>query len=469
MNKKFKTLSNLCAISLIIPITVYAENSEPNNTLERINSGGQLTVQGDHSRVLLSNIETLTDEQNSKRRRGHAFFNTLFISGESEVPKREGLGPLFNGASCEVCHNRLGRGRMPLLSDTQPSSLVFQLSSLSHRKQWQDFHPVYGKNFNPFATPNVPDEGRIKISHTVIKGQYVDGSSWQLLKPEYQFIQLNYGPFEHDSIIKTAFSPRLGQSLIGMGLLEAISDEAILKNEDPNDLDQDGISGRAHRIQKNDTSVIGRFGWKATQAKLINQITDALSNEQGIKTRYQPHHNCTSFQQKCIESDALSNAIELIDEDLTSLVFFTQTIPVPERRNSDHFDVIQGQRIFNSISCQKCHVDHYITSYIEDMPVLSEQAIYPYTDLLLHDMGEALSDNRPVGNASAREWRTPPLWGIGLNNIISGDESYLHDGRAKTLEQAILWHGGEAETAKNKFTSLTKTQRDQLIAFLKSL
>lgn len=432
-------------------------------------SGGMLTVDGDNQRVLLTPIDNLSLKQQQKRRRGHAFFNTLFISDASEVPKRSGLGPLFIGASCEVCHNRLGRGRMPDLSDTRPLALVFQLSTLQNNNQWQALHPVYGENFNPFSIANVPDEGRISIKYKSIKGYYNDGMSWELLAPEYEFSQLSYGPFENDSIIKTAYSPRIAQSLIGMGLLEAIPDEEILENADPDDLNNDGISGRAHRQKQGQNYVLGRFGWKAEQKSLRSQITAALQNEQGIKTTDRPESTCTASQVACLRADLQGKEIELIDEDLEAIVFFTQTIPVPKRRNSGADDVKKGEDLFNSLSCQKCHIASFTTKKQSDFPLLSKQRIHPYTDLLLHDMGEQLADNRPIINATGREWRTAPLWGIGLNKIISGSESYLHDGRATTLEQAILWHGGEAEASKESFIQLDKVSRDSLIAFLESL
>lgn len=443
--------------------TVFAEETVNEN------SGGMLTVDGSDHRILLTPIDNLSLEQQKKRRRGHAFFNTLFIADASEVPIRAGLGPLFIGASCEVCHNRLGRGRMPNLADTQPVALVFQLSSLQNNGQWQAFHPVYGESFNPFSIVNVPDEGRINVTYTDIKGEYRDGMSWELRAPNYEFTHLSYGPFENDGIIKTAYSPRLAQSLIGMGLLESIPDEAILKNADPDDIDNDGISGRAHLRLQGNNSILGRFGWKAEQVSLRSQISIALKNEQGIKTTDHPISNCTASQIACTEAGTQGKQIELNDKDLDAIVFFTQTIPVPKRRHSDSDEVKKGEKLFNALACQKCHIANFTTKKQSDFPLLSEQKIHPYTDLLLHNMGEQLADNRPIGNATGREWRTAALWGIGLNKMISGQESYLHDGRALTLEQAILWHGGEAEVSKQAFMQLNKVNRDNIIAFLESL
>lgn len=450
-------------LCLFLSTTLYADEVMSDN------SGGMLTVEGGEPRVLLTPIDNLSLKEQQKRRRGHAFFNTLFIADASEVPKRSGLGPLFIGASCEVCHNRLGRGRMPNLAESKPLALVFQLSSLQYNQQWQAFHPVYGEVFNPFSIDDVPDEGRVSIEYHVIKGQYSDGMPWQLSAPKYEFTQLSYGPFENDSIIKTAYSPRLAQSLIGMGLLESISDEAILKHADPNDDNSDGISGRAHLQMHENNAVLGRFGWKAEQVSLRSQVSVALHNEQGIRTSDHPNSTCTASQVACLRAEEQGKEIEITDEDLDAIVFFTQTIPVPKRRNSAADNVKKGEQLFNSLFCQKCHVASFTTKKQVDFPLLSEQKIYPYTDLLLHDMGEQLADNRPVINATGREWRTAPLWGIGLNKIISGAESYLHDGRATTLEQAILWHGGEAEMSKQGFMQLEKINRDNLIAFLESL
>jgi len=459
----------LLLLGLVAVSELFAQTSIEPITPHKKNSGGMLTVQGEHSRVLLSAIDNLSPEHQQKRRRGHAFFNTLFISGESEVPKRQGLGPLFNGASCEVCHNRLGKGQMPNLTDTQPSALVFQLSTLQKNQQWQTFHPVYGDIFNPFAIPGVPDEGRIEMNYNIIKGTFSDGSPWELSSPSYTFKTLNYGSFEDKEIIKTAFSPRLAQSLIGMGLLEAISEQDIMRNADPDDENHDGISGRAHYFRHDNQVRLGRFGWKATHVNLRAQITDALKNEQGIKTTDHPHTSCTKQQIACLNADLKGKNIELTNEDLEAILFFTQTIPVPERRNINDEQVLKGEIVFNTLACQQCHISSFRTQKQAGLPLLSQQTISPYTDLLLHDMGEDLADNRPVLDASGREWRTAPLWGIGLNKLISGTESYLHDGRAKTLTQAILWHGGEAELSKQQFLQLNKSNRDNLIAFLKSL
>lgn len=469
MNDLIRTA--FAALTLSVCQSAVSDSSDQETLADYLNtnSGGNLTVTSADARVLLERPPVLNQQQRKLRDRGHAFFNTLFLPGPSEVPLRDGLGPLFIGASCEVCHNRLGRGRLPRPEDRQPVALVLQLSTQLDQNLWQDFHPVYGANFNPSSIPGVAAEGAINIQHEPINGAFADGQPWQLTAPIYTLTDLAYGPLQRTGIRRTAISPRMTQSLIGIGLLEAIPAATILANADPDDDNADGISGRPNRIPTvNSTTQLGRFGWKANQINLRDQTTAALLNEQGITSHDRPEQNCTPFQPACMAAQS-SEKPEIAETDLNAILTFLRYIPVPARRNVADPTVIRGAQLFQQAACHACHTAHFKTGQMSNDPALAEQDIYPFSDLLLHDMGEELADNRPDHAANGREWRTPPLWGIGLTQAISGEEAYLHDGRARSLQEAILWHGGEAHTSRETFRYFSANDRNALIAFLRSL
>lgn len=427
-------------------------------------SGGTATSSGTDRRILAARVPGLAPRQEKAATHGEAFFNTSFVPAPATAARRDGLGPLFNSANCRSCHNGLGRGRPPAEANQQPVALVLQLSAPDQDGHWGD-DPVYGPNFNPFAIPGVEPEGRVVISHTPIRGEYLDGEPWELLAPEYRLEALRYG----DPHPELAISPRLAQPIIGMGLLDAVPEEVILALADPDDEDGDGISGRPNWINGPDGKRrIGRFGWKANQPDLRAQTTAALFAEMGITTSDRPRQNCTAFQFSCLEAPS-GGEPELADEDLADLVFFQRILAVPPRRNLDDARVIEGAALFRAAGCDRCHAPTLVTGEVPDVPALSQQVIHPFTDLLLHDMGPELADGRPDHEAAGSEWRTAPLWGLGRAGEVSAEVFYLHDGRARSLEEAILWHGGEAAESRRRFTAWPREQRVALISFLESL
>jgi CxxC motif-containing protein (DUF1111 family) len=265
--------------------------------------------------------------------------------------------------------------------------------------------------------------------------------------------------------------------MIGLGLLESIPDNDILALADPDDANGDGISGRPNLVWsiRDDRVRLGRFGWKAGNATVEQQSAEAFAGDIGISNVLvrHPAGDCTVKETACLEApngaSAKSPDVE-ISPDLMALVsFYAANLAVPKRRNADASDVIAGGRLFGEIGCAQCHHASHRTGPRPDQPHLAHQTIWPYTDLLLHDMGEGLADNRPEGVANGREWRTAPLWGIGLTQIVSGHTFFLHDGRARSIEEAILWHGGEAEKARDVYAGLSKQERDALVAFVNSL
>jgi CxxC motif-containing protein (DUF1111 family) len=258
-------------------------------------------------------------------------------------------------------------------------------------------------------------------------------------------------------------SPRLALPIIGMGLLQAIPEDYILGLADLDDDDGDGISGRPNLV----AGALGRFGWKANVANVEQQVAAAFLGDIGITSDLAPNESCTSAQTACQEAPH-GGTPEIESELFDQVVFYSKTLAVPARRDLDDPDVRAGARQFLDLGCASCHQPSHVTGD-DDNPALAGQVIFPYTDLLLHDMGPDLSDVRPDGLAGGSEWRTPPLWGLGLNEAVNGHEFFLHDGRARSVEEAILWHGGEAETSKNGFVNLTAEQREQLLSFLGSL
>ncbi len=427
-------------------------------------SAGQATGSGQAREVLAEYVEGLSEEQFRIARRGEAFFNTAFVPAPGPAPVRDGLGPLLNSATCRACHNSLGRGSPPTDAGQQPVALVLQLSTRGADGGWGP-HPAYGANFNPFAVEGFEPEGRVVIDRRPVPGRYADGSEWVLHHPTYRLVDLNYGALD----AATAISPRLTQPIIGMGLLQAVPEEIILALADSEDRDGDGISGRPNRVAVgNGEARLGRFGWKANQPDLLAQTVAALSQEQGITSSHDPRGNCAVAQRAC-RSAPNGGEPEIEDADLDALVFFQRVLAVPPRRNLDDPAVAGGASSFRQIGCAACHLPTLETGEVADIPALSRQRIHPYTDLLLHDMGPGLADGRPDHQASGSEWRTPPLWGLGRTPDIARGEFYLHDGRARSLEEAILWHGGEAADARARFIALSKRDRDALIAFLRSL
>ena len=270
-------------------------------------------------------------------------------------------------------------------------------------------------------------------------------------------------------------SPRVAPPMIGAGLLEAVPDRDILARADPEDSDGDGISGRPNRVwsEEHGKAMLGRFGWKAGQPTLIQQAAAAFRGDIGISTPLfpLPYGDCTETQPACLDAphgnDA--NGVEAGDALFDVLMFYVRNLAVPARRKPEHPLVLQGKRLFYEAGCTGCHTPKFVTRRASIGAEQSFQLIWPYTDLLLHDMGPGLADNRPEGEATGREWRTPPLWGIGLTEVVNGHRFFLHDGRARGLLEAVLWHGGEAEAAKERVVDMTEEEREALLAFLRSL
>ncbi|MHC3824255.1 di-heme oxidoreductase family protein [Pseudomonas sp. G3-19] len=408
---------------------------------------------------------------------GNSFFRSPWVIAPSTTTARDGLGPLFNTNACQNCHIKDGRGHPPTPDAANAVSMLVRLSipdSPAYAKVIEQVgvvpEPVYGGQFQDMAVPGVTPEGKVRVEYTPVPIRFKDGTEVELRKPVLQFTQLGYGPMHPD----TRFSARVAPPMIGLGLLEAIPEEAILANAAAQAKENNGIKGRVNRVWDDELqkTVAGRFGWKAGQPNLNQQNVHAFSGDMGLTTSLRPFDDCTDAQTACKQApngNGPDGEPEVSDNILRLVLFYTRNLAVPARRGVNDEQVLAGKNLFFQAGCQSCHTPKYTTAANAAEPELANQVIRPYSDLLLHDMGDGLADNRTEFQASGRDWRTPPLWGIGLTQAVSGHTQFLHDGRARNLLEAVLWHGGEAQQAQQQVLSFNAEQRAALLAFLNSL
>ena len=422
-------------------------------------------------------------EEEEKFRLGNALFRKLWVSAPSSTQASDGLGPLFNARGCQNCHLKDGRGHAPAGPADDAVSMFLRLSVPAHADAEKQAladgamtvvpDPTYGTQLQDFAVPGIRAEGRLAISYSDQPVTLGDGTVVVLRRPAYAVTDLGYGAMAEDVML----SPRVAPQMIGLGLLEQVPPGDILARADPADRDGDGISGRPNTVVDGETGqrMIGRFGWKAGSATIRAQSADAFAGDLGISTPLvmKPHGDCSAEQTECLAAptgeQARLGSGEAPDPVLDLVTFYAQNLGVPQRRGVEDPAVLRGKAAFYGAGCMACHTPKYVTSREAPTPAHRFQLIWPYTDLLLHDMGEGLADHRPEGDADGYEWRTPPLWGIGLTQTVSGHTEFLHDGRARNLTEAILWHGGEAQNSRDAFAAMPKAQREDLLKFLESL
>lgn len=413
---------------------------------------------------------------------GEEVFYRQWQSGDYEE-RRSGLGPLYNATSCIACHINNGRGR-PLLNNLLDPSFVVRLSispqneeermALALEEYATVAEPRYGRQLQDKSVSGSENgEGEIRVSYRDKLYSLDDGEVVILHRPVYSIAYLKFGEMSKYLQI----SPRIAQPLHGIGLLEAISNESILAGEDPRDKDKNGISGRANLVRNIETGeiVLGRFGWKATQPNLLQQTAAAFAQDIGISSSLfsQTGQGCSNDIGKCeVTGSKLVEGVktEISDDELKLTAEYLSQFPVKYGRTARKPDVERvGENLFSEIGCISCHRKSYKINIKDADGKYQSQTIYPYSDLLLHDMGAALADHRPVAQASGWEWRTQPLWGIGKTEEVNGNKFFLHDGRARSITEAILWHGGEARKAREKYAALNKKQRTALIEFVEGL
>jgi CxxC motif-containing protein (DUF1111 family) len=440
-------------------------------------SGGSATVRKTDQNAFSLPSANLPPSRRVDFSVGNSFFRNPWVIAPSTTTARDGLGPLFNTNACQGCHIKDGRGHPPEPDDSNAVSMLVRLSipdTPAYAKVIEQLgvvpEPVYGGQFQDMAVPGVLPEGKVRVDYTSVPVRFKDGTEIELRKPSLNITQLNYGPMHPD----TRFSARVAPPMIGLGLLEAIPEEAILANAEAQAKAKDGIAGRPNRVwdDQQQKTVLGRFGWKAGQPNLNQQNVHAFSGDMGLTTSLRPFDDCTDAQTACKQApngNGPEGEPEVSDNILRLVLFYTRNLAVPARRDVSAPDVLAGKNLFYQAGCQSCHTPKYTTAANAAEPELANQVIRPYSDLLLHDMGDGLADNRTEFQAGGRDWRTPPLWGIGLTQAVSGHTRFLHDGRARNLLEAVLWHGGEATAARQQVLSFNAEQRAALLAFLNSL
>jgi CxxC motif-containing protein (DUF1111 family) len=333
--------------------------------------------------------------------------------------------------------------------------------------------PVYGSQLQDLAVPGLVGEGRMRIDYREIPVTLGDGTVVSLRRPAYSVTDLGYGPLDP----ATTLSPRVSPQMIGLGLVEQIHPADILAHADPDDRDGDGTSGKASIVRdgRSGALTLGRFGWKAQTASIREQTANAFDGDIGISTPQVPGHwgDCTAAEAACLAMPTgvqeRLGPVEAPDPIMDLVTFYAQNLAVPARRDVGDPAVLHGKRLFYESGCISCHTPKFVTRRDAPDKAQAFQLIWPYSDFLLHDMGVGLADGQQVGEATGREWRTAPLWGIGLTEIVNGHTFFLHDGRARNLTEAILWHGGEARRSRDAFAALPAADREALVRFLESL
>ena len=457
MKKKYFTCLIFTFLIPLIFLGCEENTTPPIEEEDDIFSGGATTTNLVGSLAFSQPASNLSQENLDKHLLGDVFFEAAFVKAPAII--NPGLGPLFNNSSCVNCHIADGRGRPPLGGE-QLETMLFRIS-IPGTDEHNGPNPVpgFGRQLQVKSVLGYDPEGSVTISYETINGTYPDGTPYSLIKPNYNISGRIGNGF--------LYSPRVAPFVFGVGLLEAIRESDILALADENDADQNGVSGKPNYVWNVQTQSfeVGRFGWKANTPTLLQQLAAAYVNDMGITSPYFLVENCAGGTQ----CDTTSDDPEIDQHTLDMVEVYLQTLAVPSRRNYNDADVKRGKELFKQVGCNSCHTTIFTTGTHNSIPELSNQKIHPYTDLLVHDMGDELADGRPDFDANGNEWRTPPLWGIGLVSIVNGHTNFMHDGRARNLEEAILWHFGEGENSREKFMNLNKNDRAALLKFLNSL
>jgi len=464
-----------------------ANDQTPRTAAARgLRPGGDTTVLLGPSPSLVLPAANLDDAGKAAFYAGKALATQPWVRAPTLTDARDGLGPLYHARSCLACHVKGGRG--PASDPNGPGlATLVRLSRPGRGPHTEPIpDPVYGTQLQPqstalshqlrgragadsYADQGVAIEANVRMSWTSQPFAYPDGTTLALQTPKLELSQWGYGPLEEDTRAALRHTP----SLAGVGLIELIAQADLERAADPDDRDGDGISGRVNRVWDPEMRTMrpGRFGLKANQPSVRVQVAGALSGDMGLSSPVFPDQPCTALQPRCLAAPTGNDAegFEVPESILASMVFFTMSIGVPPRRRPDDPLVMRGQGLFDTAGCGDCHTPRHVTGVDDQYPHLSEQDIWPYSDLLLHDMGPHLADGREDFLATGQEWRTPPLWGAGLARAMHARVGFLHDGRARTIEEAIVWHDGEALASRVRYAELGADDRRALVAFVRSL
>jgi CxxC motif-containing protein (DUF1111 family) len=381
----------------------------------------------------------LNDAEAARYELGMEVFNTHFlIAGTPNAARRDGLGPLFNGSSCDECHNNGARGRGPTEDGPLPAALVIQLTSSPQDTTDPEGDPVYGRVFNTLSLDGVPPEGVATVRYVESSGRYPDGSTWTIRVPTYSLSQLHYGPLSPQTIVK----PRLAPALFGSGLLDATDDAG-------------------------EQAPHGRFGWQATALSVKDQTARAFAREMGLTSTNIEHDDCTPAQTAC-RAQPNGGTPEVSAELFDAVVSFQRWLAVPASPRP-HSPRDPGGKTFADLGCANCHQPRREISLVESDGREHVASIAPYSDLRRHDLGDGLADESVAGKKTTSRWRTAPLWGLGYRMTLERHPTFLHDGRARSAEEAILWHDGEAANARDRFEHLPTQQRKALLEWIETL
>ncbi len=463
-------------------VTAPATDFSRPEPFELLPGGAATTKKRPNQDAFSQSSANITFAQEGDFKLGNGLFRKLWVSSPSSTQASDGLGPLFNARACQSCHLKDGRGHPPE-GAADATSMFLRLAraaeteeekrAVAERRLLNLPDPVYGSQLQDLAVPGLAGEGRMTITYEEMPVTLADGTKVSLRKPTYSVTDPAYGPLHPG----TTLSPRVTPPMIGLGLVEQIHPADILARADPDDRDGDGISGKPNivRDEQSGELTLGRFGWKAQTPSIRQQSADAFAGDIGISTPEVPKHwgDCTEAEADCLAMpigvQERLGPVEAPPPVMDLVTFYSQNLAVPARRDIGKREVLDGKKVFYDLGCASCHTPKFVTRRDAPDKAFSFQLIWPYSDFLLHDMGEGLADGQAVGDADGNEWRTPPLWGIGLTQRVSGHTFFLHDGRARNLTEAILWHGGEARKARDGFAALAAADRAALLKFLESL
>jgi CxxC motif-containing protein (DUF1111 family) len=473
------TAEDLARVEAVTRPTTDFSKAEP---FELLQGGAGTSKKRPNQDAFSQSSANITFEEEGTFKLGNALFRKVWVSSPSSTQASDGLGPLFNARACQSCHLKDGRGHPPegaadstsmFLRLAREASNDDEKAARANGNALNFPDPVYGTQLQDLAVPGLAGEGRMTITYVEQPVTLVDGAQVSLRRPTYTVTDLAYGPLGPG----TTISPRVTPQMIGLGLVEQIHPADILAKADPDDRDGDGISGRPNVVWDAFAKqpALGRFGWKAQTPSIRQQTADAFAGDIGISTPEVPrdHGDCTEAEPACL---AMPTGVqerlgkqEAPPPVMDLVTFYSQNLAVPARRDMAKPDVLAGKKAFYEAGCGSCHTPKFVTRRDAPNKAQSFQLIWPYSDFLLHDMGQGLADGQAVGVADGQEWRTPPLWGIGLTKRVNGHTFFLHDGRARNLTEAILWHGGEAQKSRDAFAAMSAQERDGLIKFLESL
>jgi len=431
-----------------------ATADEPAPTLGEA-SGGETTVFDETRDAFSYSARNLGPAERDVFLAGKSLFQRPWVRAPASTEGGDGLGPTYTATACTGCHLRLGRGAVPEAVGAHALGLVARLPRFDGTRD-----PAYGAVLQPFALDGVPAEGKLVVAFEESVVTLGDGSRVPLRRPRVRVEGLAFGPLASGTEIDLRIAPQL----VGLGLLEAIPAATLEGYVTANEAGGDGVRGALFRVPSPELGheAIGRFGWRGEHATVRDFVAEAFAEDIGITTEAHPEEGCPGPQAACREVPH-GGAPELSRDKLERVSFFARTVAVPARRDTNDAEVLRGERAFAALGCARCHAPRAVTGE-STIPALARQTIAPYTDLLLHDLGDGL---RGAGGAGLT--RTPPLWGLGLHATVNGHRTFLHDGRARSPLEAIVWHGGEADGARRAFSSTTAAERTALLRFLESL